>query len=299
MKKDTYHISVLLQEAVDALQVEPGKNYIDGTLGGAGHTTAIVERGGRVLGIDFDDDALANAGEEFKAQKSKVKIGEDVILAKGNFKDVDTIAAEHGIENVAGILLDLGVSSHHFDEGERGFSFQYEATLDMRMDQSLQVKAADLVNVLSKNEMAELFLRLGEEWKAKQIADAIVKARQVSPITTTTELSRIVSKVVPGGKPGINPATKVFQALRIAVNDELNNLQEVLPKAVALLEPGGRLAIISFHSLEDRIVKNAFREFENQGLGTIITKKPMVPTKEEAEVNKRARSAKLRIFEKR
>lgn len=296
MKKDFYHSSVLLNEAVDSLDVQPGKIYIDGTLGGGGHTGLILDRGGKVLGIDFDDDALANAEKELRSEKQEVR--DRLTLVRGNFKDVDRIANEQGIKGVSGILLDLGVSSHHFDEGQRGFSFQHEATLDMRMDQTLQVKAADLINVLSKNDLAELFLKLGEEWKAKAIADAIVKARHINPIKTTTELSQLVSKVVPKGKPGINPATKVFQALRIAVNDELNNLREVLPKAVDLLDPGGRLAIITFHSLEDRIVKHTFRDWATDGLGIIITKKPILPSEEEIESNKRARSAKLRVFEK-
>ena len=294
--KDTYHSSVLLHEAIDSLQIKPGKTYIDGTLGGAGHTREILKRGGRVLGIDFDQDALSNA--KLRVESGELRNDKSLILARGNFKDVDKIAQEHGVENAAGILLDLGVSSHHFDEVGRGFSFQHEAELDMRMDQTLTLKAADLINVLPKHELAELFLKLGEEWKAKAIADAVAKARQVSPIKTTTELAKIVSKVVPSGKPGINPATKVFQALRIAVNDELNNVREVLPKAVHLLERGGRLVIITFHSLEDRIVKHTFKDFAADGLGTIITKKPIVPSDEEDERNKRARSAKLRVFEK-
>lgn len=294
--KDSYHISVLLKEAVDSLSVEPGKLYIDGTLGGGGHTAEILERGGKVLGIDFDEDALAY--NKLRIENGEVRNGKNVTLAKGNFRDIDAIAKENGIEKVAGIVLDIGVSSHHFDDVGRGFSFQHEAPLDMRMDQDLEVNAADLLNVLSKNELAELFLKLGEEWKAKPIAEAIVKARQVSSIKTTTDLVEVVKRVIPGGKPGINPATKVFQALRIAVNDELNNLRDVLPKAVDLLEPNGRLAVISFHSLEDRIVKNAFKQFAQEGKGTIVTKKPLVPSEEEIGRNKRARSAKLRVFEK-
>ena len=295
---DTYHISVLLQEAVDALKVKPGKKYIDGTLGGGGHTGAILERGGEVLGIDFDEEALEYVGEKLKVKSSKFKVGEDLVLARGNFKDIDVIAKEKGFKNVSGIILDLGVSSHHFDTAERGFSFQKEGPLDMRMDQSLHVKAADLINILTRGEMYELFTKLGEEWGARPIIESIIRARQIKPIETTGELAEIISRGKQRHKSESNPATRIFQALRIAVNDELNNLREVLPKAVALLAPGGRLAIISFHSLEDRIVKHTFKQFEDDGLGKIITKKPVVPGEEEIERNKRARSAKLRVFEK-
>ncbi len=287
-----YHISVLLQEAVDALGVQVGKNYIDGTLGGGGHTGEILRRGGRVLGVDFDEDALEYVRKQLTINNSQLT------LARGNFKDIDALAKENGFENVVGILLDIGVSSHHFDTAERGFSFQKEGPLDMRMDQTLNVKAADLINILTKGEMYELFTKLGEEWGSRPIIESIISARQIKPIETTGELAQIISKVAPRSKSESNPATRIFQALRIAVNDELNSLREVLPKAVALLAPGGRLAVISFHSLEDRIVKHAFKDFESEGLGKIITKKPIIPTEQEVVHNKRARSAKLRIFEK-
>ena len=287
-----YHISVLLQEAVDALGVQVGKNYIDGTLGGGGHTGEILRRGGRVLGVDFDEDALEYVRKQLTINNSQLT------LARGNFKDIDALAKENGFENVVGILLDIGVSSHHFDTAERGFSFQKEGPLDMRMDQTLNVKAADLINILTKGEMYELFTKLGEEWGSRPIIESIISARQIKPIETTGELAQIISKVAPRSKSESNPATRIFQALRIAVNDELNSLREVLPKAVALLAPGGRLAVISFHSLEDRIVKHAFKDFESEGLGKIITKKPIIPTEQEVVHNKRARSAKLRVFEK-
>ncbi|HWY79486.1 MAG TPA: 16S rRNA (cytosine(1402)-N(4))-methyltransferase RsmH [Candidatus Sulfotelmatobacter sp.] len=293
-----YHTSVLLQETLEQLKVKTGKRYIDGTLGGGGHTSEILKRGGRVLGIDVDEDALEFVRKDLGLKFNDLKIGTDLILIKENFKHIDTIAKANGFEQVTGILLDLGVSSHHLDEAERGFSFQKEGPLDMRMDKELQVKAGDLVNVLTKNELYDLFTKFGEESFARLIASHIVEARKKKRIETTTELSDIIRKAVPFSKKGINPSTKVFQALRIVVNDELDSLIELLPKAVSLLESGGRLIIISFHSLEDRIVKRAFLEFAEAGLGKIMTKKPIVPCEEEIVTNSRARSSKLRVFEK-
>ncbi|MBA3723285.1 MAG: 16S rRNA (cytosine(1402)-N(4))-methyltransferase RsmH [Candidatus Levybacteria bacterium] len=295
---NNYHVSVLLQPTIELLNVRTGRKYIDGTLGGAGHTRLILEAGGEVLGIDHDQEALDFVEKDLGFRIKDLRFGEDIILVKGNFRDIDTIAKANDFENVAGILLDLGISSHHVDSAERGFSFQKEGPLDMRMDQDLSVSATDLVNALNKNELYELFTKLGEEWSARPIIQSIINARQIRRIETTTELSEIIRKAVPWSKKGINPATKVFQALRIAVNDELHSVQDALPKAVNLLESGGRLAVISFHSLEDRIVKRAFLEFEEKGLGKIITKKPVVPTDEEIEINNRSRSSKLRVFEK-
>lgn len=295
---NTYHTSVLLNETIDLLNVEPGKRYIDGTLGGGGHTFEILDRGGIVLSLDFDNDALAYVSEKVKSQNSKVKIGENLFLARGNFKNIDKLAKENGIEAVDGVLFDLGVSSHHFDTPERGFSVQKEGPLDMRMDQDLGVKAADLLNILTKGELYELFTKFGEERFAYAISNSIVRSRQVKRIETTTDLVGIINRVVPKGRENINPATRVFQALRIAVNDELNNLTEALPKALALLKSNGRVAVISFHSLEDRIVKNTFKEWEEKELGTIITKKPIVPTESEIQMNTRSRSSKLRVFQK-
>lgn len=292
-----YHTSVLLQETITALNIQSGKKYIDGTLGGGGHTFEIVRLGGSVLGLDVDEDALEFVRQELATKDSEFR--ERLTLVRSNFKDIDHVAKEKGFASVAGILLDLGVSSHHFDTPERGFSFQYVAPLDMRMDKTLQVQAGDLVNALTKNELIELFTKLGEERFTKSIVSGIVEARKTKRIETTKELAEIVRKAVPFAKKGVNPATQVFQALRIAVNDELNSLLETLPKAVTLLESGGRLAIISFHSLEDRIVKHCFLEFEEKGWGTIITKKPIGPTEEEIEKNWRSRSSKLRVFEKK
>lgn len=289
---DSYHTSVLLHETIEYLNVRSGKRYIDGTLGGGGHTREILARGGEVLGIDVDQDALDHVKEKFSETNGKL------LLAKGNFRDIETIARENGFESVAGILFDLGVSSHQFDVAERGFSFQKEGPLDMRMDQELQVKANDLINILTKGELYDLFTRLGEERFASTIIRSIIRARRIKPIETTTELSEIISKAVPFSQPKVNPATRVFQALRIAVNDELNTIKEALPKALPLLEKNGRIAVISFHSLEDRIIKLQFREWEEEGMGKSVTKKPIIPGEEEIEANSRSRSAKLRIFEK-
>lgn len=296
-----YHVSVLLQEAIEALAIKPGEKYIDATLGGGGHTAEILKRGGKVLGIDADDDAIKNAQKRFN---------KEITIAKGNFRNIREIAEKNGFGQVSGILFDLGVSSYQFDKPEKGFSFQYEAPLDMRMDTELSVTAADLINVLNKDELAELFIKYGEEQYTKRIVSVIIEARKTKRIETTKELAELIAWVYPrkthptpskGGdaKRAIHPATKVFQALRIAVNDELNSLKDALADAIHLLKPGGRIVIISFHSLEDRIVKNAFLEFAEQNQGEIITKKPIIPTYEEIETNKRSRSAKMRIFEKK
>lgn len=309
----TYHIPVLLHEVIDALQVQKGKQYIDATIGGGGHTGEILDRGGKVLGIDVDMDALRFVEEKIKNQKSlrpelraraKIKIGEDLVLAKGNFKDIDRIAKEQGIEKVAGVLMDLGVSSFQLDEGKKGFSFLHDGPLDMRMDKSLGVSAADLVNGMSRNELAELFEKLGEDRNAKKIAQTITIERQFKKIETTADLVRVIEKAygvtneVLSQKRRAEIAMRVFQALRIAVNDELGVIRDCLPKAVELLESGGRLVVITFHSLEDRIVKELFLAFEQKGTGVVKTKKPIVASGEERQRNKRSRSAKLRIFEK-
>lgn len=284
-----YHKSVLLQETIDGLNIQKGKKYIDGTLGAGGHSRAIAERGGEVLGIDQDKDAL----EEAKKNLS----GLPVTIAYGNFAHLLTLARENGFGSVSGILFDIGVSSHQLDSAERGFSFMQDSPLDMRMDASLSVTAADLVNGLNKGELAELFIKYGEEKFANRIAQNIVRQREVTPITTTMELAQVIYRSYPV-KGKIHPATRVFQALRIAVNDELNSLSDALPQALELLESQGRIAVITFHSLEDRIVKNTFKDFAANGLGRIITDKPIEPSLAEQEENRRSRSAKLRIFEK-
>lgn len=286
-----YHKSVLLQEILEGLTVQPGERYIDCTLGGGGHTKAILEKGGIVLGIDRDSDAISYVREHVSDT--------NLFVTQGNFADLTQIAQTFKFDHVAGILLDLGISSHQVDIGERGFSFHQDAPLDMRMDTALAVSAKDLINGLHKGELIELFTKYGEEYLAKRIADEIVTARSKKPIETTLELAHIVTRCYPKGDHKTHPATKVFQALRIAVNDELYALESVLPQAVALLKPHGRLAVISFHSLEDRIIKRTFGEFEQKGLGTILTKKPIEPTRAEQEENRRSRSSKLRIFEKK
>ena len=287
---NNYHTSVLLQEVLDYLELKRGKWYIDATLGGGGHTQAILERGCRVLGIDVDQDALNHV-------RQRLGSNEDLVLARGNFREIDTLAKEHGLEKVSGILFDVGVSSYQLDTPERGFSFQ-DGPLDMRMDQQLSVTAGDLVNGLTNKELQELFVRLGEERYARSIAKHIEVYRKEQLIRTTGELVGIIRQAVPHLPTKVHPATRVFQALRIAVNDELHALSEALPKAVNLLESGGRLVVISFHSLEDRIVKRAFVTFEQEGLGKIITKKPIEATEDELGENRRSRSAKLRVFEK-
>lgn len=289
-----FHTPVFLKEVLEALDVKPGKKYIDATLGGGGHAFEILKRGGRVLGIDFDQEAIDFV--KFKVQSLKFKVGDEIVLVRGNFRDIDKIARSNGFNEVSGILFDLGVSSHQLDTRQRGFSFQKNAKLDMRMDQGLKVTASDLVNGLSKGELYELFTKLGEERFARSISDAIISARRKKPIDKTGELAEIVIKTVRLRRTHIHPATRVFQALRIAVNDELNNLKEALPKAVELLNMDGKLLVISFHSLEDRIVKEQFKLFEEEHKGEIITKKPMVPSDLKKRENIRSRSAKLRIF---
>ncbi len=292
-----YHKSVLLQEAINALSVKSGQRYIDATLGGGGHTKAILEKGGLVLGIDVDQDAIEFAQKNYESRIKNQKLR----LARGNFRDIDTIAKANGFEKVAGILFDLGISSHQIDSAERGFSYIKSGPLDMRMDQGLGVKASDLVNALGKKELVDLIRGLGEEPNANKIADLLIKRRKIAPFKTTDDLTLTLATVY--GFKTINDFSRatsgkrVFQALRIAVNDELGSIKDSLPKALRLLEKGGRIVIISFHSLEDRIVKRAFLEFEREGKGVVLTKKPILPTEEEILENGRSKSAKLRIFE--
>lgn len=291
-----YHVSVLLQEVVDGLQVRVGEKYIDATMGAAGHSFAIAEKGGFVLGIDQDTDAIEFVQGELRNKNGDVQAR--VKIAQGNFAKIEEIARAEEFVHVSGILFDLGVSSHQLDSADRGFSFLQEAPLDMRMDTSLAVTAKDLVNGLNKGELIALFTKYGEEPFAKRIAQRIVEEREVSPIATTTQLAQLVARVYPKGNHKVHPATKVFQALRIAVNDELRSLEDALPQALALLKKQGRIVVISFHSLEDRIVKYTFAGWEKEGLGNVLTDKPIEPTKEEMDVNRRSRSSKLRIFEK-
>ncbi len=286
-----YHTPVLLKEAIEALQISKGSRYIDGTLGGGGHTEAILDKGGRVLGIDKDEDAVKEVKERFKDNKN-------LIIVKGNFKDIEKIARENGFEEVSGILLDLGTSVHQLKDSKRGFSFNEHERLDMRMDKSQNSSAYEIVNAWSKADLIDIFERYGEESEAKKIAEEIIKVRKTKDIAYADELSEIIKKVKKSNEPGINPATKVFQAIRIAVNDELNAIKKTLDDGISVLGGNGRFVIISFHSLEDRIVKQKFIELERKGMGRIITKKAIQASFEEVEENKKSRSAKMRVFEK-
>ena len=314
----TYHNSVLLKEVMGALNpAYGGVNirdawYIDCTLGDGGHSIEIIKRGGRVVGIDVDPQALGRVQERFKELGYSGILGERIRLVQGNFRDVKNLIkqTEAGSEfagaklSLAGAIFDLGVSSVQLETPERGFSFSKEGPLDMRMDPTLQVRALDLINAGGRKELNELFSRLGEEKYSRRLADALVLARQVrkdTGIKTTRELANLVENIYK--RAGIrswriHPATKVFQALRIAVNDELGALQEGLDQVIDLIEKKGRIVVISFHSLEDRIVKFTFRKWEEQGLGMIITKKPIVPEDVEVRDNPRSRSAKMRVFQK-
>lgn len=292
---NNYHKPVLLQKTIDLLQVKPGQKYIDATLGGGGHTGKILDALGVVLGIDQDQDAIDHVSQNIN--------NKNLVLAKGNFVNLEEIAHSKGFKKVLGILFDLGVSSHQIDTPKRGFSFLTNGPLDMRMDKDSSLTAEYLVNVLGKGELYELFNRLGQESHANAISGAISSARRVKAIKTTDELLEVIGKAH-GYREELSDfdknkiGQKVFQALRIAVNNELENLEKALPQAVRLLEKGGRIVVISFHSLEDRIVKNTFKEFKRQGLGEIITEKPIEPDALEIKENSRSRSSKLRVFER-
>lgn len=290
---NNFHTSVLLQEVLNNLSIKRGGFYIDGTLGGGGHALSILQSGGSILGIDQDQEAIDFAKN--RLENEGFEEGKDFWIVKDNFSQIDSIIKDKGIERIDGVLLDIGVSGHQLDTPERGFSFR-GGPLDMRMDKVLSVSARELVNGLTKGELEDLFLRFGEEPRSKQYAQAIVEARKNGPISSTEDLVKII-----GGRmgDGPHPATRVFQALRIVVNDELNVLSAVMPKVMNLLTSGGRLVIITFHSLEDRIVKQAFKQIDESGIGTIITDKPIAPSSEEVLLNKRSRSAKLRCIEKK
>ncbi|MBI4067502.1 16S rRNA (cytosine(1402)-N(4))-methyltransferase RsmH [Candidatus Gottesmanbacteria bacterium] len=298
--QDAFHTSVLLQKAVDGLNVKPGRKYIDATLGGGGHTEEILKRGGIVLGIDIDQDAVDYVREKFKVQSSlprrqagKFKVNKDLFIAQGNFADLKNIAKKYNFDLVAGILFDLGMSSYQIDKSTRGFSFLRDESLDMRMDKSEDITAEYIINHKPKEYLYEIFTKFSEELDSGSIAEAIVSARALKPIKTTQDLVRIImsAKKRVGQQ---HEATKVFQALRIAVNDELENLLQGLEDAYQLLQEGGRLVVISFHSLEDRRVKLQGRE---KGWH-LITKKPIIADYQEILKNPRSRSAKMRIFEK-
>ncbi len=303
-----HHVPVLLEAVLEALRPAPGATLIDATVGGGGHALALLraaQPGGRLLGIDADPAALAAAHARLSA--ADLPPG-SFVLHHGRFADLQAIAAAHGFAEVDAVLFDLGVSSHQLDTPERGFSFAAEGPLDMRLDPTGGPSAADLVNRLDERELAELIFRYGEERASRRIARLIVERRRQAPITTTADLAALVRRAVGrGGRERIHPATRTFQALRIAVNRELEQLEAALPQAVELLRPGGRLAVISFHSLEDRIVKQFFRAESGYGGSaaarpprlTIITRKPIEADAAEIAANPRARSARLRVAERR
>jgi len=284
-----YHKPAMLNEVLGYMDIKPGMWYIDCNLGGGGHTKGILEKGGNVLGIDLDHSSIKEVSDKLSGYLSSGRL----ILEHNNFIHLEQIVRKYNIKPL-GILFDLGISTHQLEKAERGFSFNKDASLDMRMDQTKNTATAkDLINGLHEKELAELFWKLGEENFSRQIA------RKKKQIETTNELANIILSVrrrTPSDRT--HPATRVFQALRIVVNDELNTLKDTLPQAFEVLEPGGRLTIISFHSLEDRIVKNSFKEFETSGKAKILTDKPLEPTEEEISKNPRARSGKLRVIEK-
>jgi len=301
------HQPVLYQEIIHALQPHAGGRYVDGTLGAGGHARGIMEASvpdGQLLGLDVDPQALAIARRNLAPYEDRIH------LAQASYTSLSTQLVQLRWEAVDGIVLDLGASSMQFDTPERGFSFLHDAPLDMRFGPHAVQTAAELVNKYSERELADLIYQYGEERDSRKIARAIVRAR---PIHTTRELVAAIVSVAPRRGDRLPPATRTFQALRIAVNDELTSIEEVLPQAVTALKPGGRLAVISFHSLEDRIVKDFFREqsrdrvnppyeriYEEERKATLkeVNRKPIVPSDEEMQTNPRARSAKLRIVEK-
>lgn len=307
------HVSVLLEETIENLNIKPDGIYVDGTLGGGGHAYHVCSQlgeNGRFIGIDQDAAAIAAAGERLKPFEDKVTI------VRSNYSDMKRVLNDLGITKVNGIVLDLGVSSYQLDTADRGFTYRENAPLDMRMDQRQSKTARDIVNDYSEMELFRIIRDYGEDKFAKNIAKHIVRARQEKPIETTDELTEIIKAAIPmkfrvvGG----HPAKRTFQAIRIELNRELEVLKEHLNEMVELLDDDGRICIITFHSLEDRIVKNIFRKCENpcecppsfpacvcgkKSLGKVISRKPILPSDEELEVNPRSKSAKLRVFERK
>lgn len=304
------HYSVMLTETIDALQIKPDGIYVDGTLGGAGHSGQIAKKltTGHLYGIDQDEAAIEIATKRLEPYK------ENVTILRSNYCNAPTLLKERGVEGVDGILLDLGVSSYQLDTEERGFSYRFDAPLDMRMDQRNTLTAKDIVNGYSEMELFKIIRDYGEDQFAKNIAKHIVKARQDKPIETTFELNEVIKAAIPA-KMRVNghPSKQTFQAIRIECNKELEVLKNSLDEMIGMLNPGGRLCIITFHSLEDRIVKTAFKNHENPCVcppefpvcvcgkksdGKVVTRKPILPSGRELEENSRSKSAKLRVFEK-
>lgn len=286
------HIPVLAKEIIEALNIEPSKTYIDGTLGGGGHSKLILEKlneQGKIYSFDQDREAIARVEEEAKKYKNW-------ILVHRNFAEIFEYSHEHSLQIDGGILLDLGLSSFQLDDPRRGFSFQHDTELDMRLDPDAELSAADVVNTYSEKELADIIYHYGEERKSRIIAKAIVENR---PFNSTSKLADLIKTIYARGSQGrsfrIAPATQTFQALRIYVNQELAVLEKVLELDFEILKPGARIAVISFHSLEDRIVKHKFKALVQEGKLEILTKKPIIPSEEECKSNPRARSAKLRV----
>ncbi|MCX8117182.1 MAG: 16S rRNA (cytosine(1402)-N(4))-methyltransferase RsmH [Desulfobacterota bacterium] len=292
------HIPVMVEEVMALLRCEPGRIYVDGTLGGGGHAEEILRRTGPdgvVVGIDWDEKAIEEASRRLKPYGDRIR------TVRENFTHLPEILKSAGIEEVDGILLDLGLSSLQIEDEARGFSFRGEGPLDMRMDVRSEGTAADLVNRLSVQELEHLLREYGEERWAKRIARAIVEERERAPIQTARDLSRIVYRAIPRRSPSnrIDPATRTFQALRLGVNRELENLKGILETGWRMLKQGGRFCILTFHSLEDRLVKHSFRRMEEEGKMRVLTKRPLTPSRQEVRMNPRARSAKLRCAERR
>ena len=304
------HYSVLLQETIENLNIKPDGIYVDGTLGGGGHAYEVCKRlsGGKFYGIDQDDAAIQAASERLSVY------GQMVTVIRNNYCNARAALAEQGVEKVDGIVLDLGVSSYQLDTGERGFSYRFDAPLDMRMDRRQTLTAKDIVNTYSEMDLFRIIRDYGEDKFAKNIAKHIVAARQSKEIETTGELNEIIKAAIPAKmRQNGHPSKQTYQAIRIECNRELEVLKNALDDLINLLNPGGRLCIITFHSLEDRIVKTAFKNKENPCTcpaefpvcvcgkvpsGKVVSKKPILPSKEELEVNSRSKSAKLRVFEK-
>lgn len=305
------HKSVLLDEVIESLNIKPDGYYVDGTLGGAGHALEVIKRlkGGRLIGIDQDADAIKAATERLIDYKNRV------IIVRDNYVNIENILKREGIDKVDGIYVDLGVSSYQLDTADRGFTYRFDAPLDMRMDDRNELKASDIVNNYSEAELFHIIRDYGEDRFAKNIAKHIVEYRNKKKIETTFELVDIIKSAIPMKiqVTGGHPAKRTFQAIRIELNKELEVLKDSIDVMIELLKPGGRLSIITFHSLEDRIVKQAFKKAEspcvcpkkfpvcvcgNKSKGRVITRKAVLPSKEELEENSRAKSAKLRVFEK-
>jgi 16S rRNA (cytosine1402-N4)-methyltransferase len=304
------HISVLVPEVIELLSPGPGKRYLDGTLGGGGHSEQVLINSspdGQVLGLDRDDEALGAARERLR------RFDKRLIARQASFAEAFDILGEIGWQHVDGAILDLGISSHQIDSLERGFSFRSDAALDMRMDRRQSIDAREIVNSYAAEDLARIFREYGEEPQARRLARAIVEQRQSRPLQNTGELARLIERIKGRGRREHHPATHVFQALRIAVNQELDHIRRFLESGYETLQPKGRMAIISFHSLEDRLVKTAFRKWSRACLCPpralrcqcgwsqkvqLLTKRPIVPSASEIQANPRARSAKLRAVER-